>query len=96
MRKETKATRMTISEMAIELAEDIAIECGCSMPTCESWVVTSWIQSDLDRAYNQALDDAANVVEPEYEFEVFAKRRQKYADTIRALKRGQQSSKPPR
>lgn len=81
--------KMTISEEAIDLAEHIAIECGCSMPTCISWVVTSWIQSALDRAYNQALEDAAKVVEPEYEFEVFAKRRQKYAETIRTLKRGQ-------
>ena len=87
--------KMTISEEAIDLAEHIAIECGCSMPTCISWVVTSWIQSALDRAYNQALEDAAKVVEPEYEFEVFAKRRQKYADSSEARNEGSEANRRP-
>ena len=44
-----------IDAIARELAEDIAIECGCSMPSVDSWVVTCWIEKAIQRV----ADDVA-------------------------------------
>lgn len=85
---------MTISEEAKHVSDRCFTEMSQCVTGNGEWasarcIGADIIQSALDRAYNQGLDDAAKIIEPEYEFEVFAKRRKKYAENILALKRGQ-------
>jgi len=79
-------TQTTLSEEAKELfyVLDNVIDDDGTLPANAE----DAIQAALDTAYNNGLEEAAQIIEPEYEFEVFAKRRQQYATDIRKHKRG--------
>lgn len=51
-------TEVDVEKLSCDLAEDIAIECGCSMPSVASWVVTAWIRETIEQARNAAFDEA--------------------------------------
>lgn len=51
-------TEVDVDKIARDLAEDIAIECGCSMPTVASWVVTVWIRETIEQVRDAAFDEA--------------------------------------